>query len=198
MQNYEIHITVPVGLGETNIERFQEICRALGVKAIVIDAHPLTDVMTSFRMKSDDQNEVFREMTHQMLVLGGHGYLAIRTKVETDITHPAVLTPLPNQYFESHIQVRLNEQDLVNLKELQQGIDFHISTNALKPVEDGKHIRMVTLREYHTTPEKFTRRVEALRNVLKSEGFELAKEMEIEFALYDSNPHHDQPWLAKR
>lgn len=197
--NYEIHITVPVRPeDDANMSRFREICGALGVKAIVIDAYPLTDVMTSFRMQTDDQNAVFKEMIHQMLVLEGHGYRAIRAKVETDLSHPAVATPLPNQYFESHLQIWVRDDQLEDLKDLSRGLDFHVSRNAFKPPVDGRHIRMVTVRQYHTTSEKFTRRIEALRKVLPVQGYEFAKGLEIEFALYDSNAQHDNPWLQTR
>lgn len=196
--NYEIHITVSVDPAAPELEKFKSICETLDVKAIVIDAYPLTDVMTSFRIQSEDQNYVFALMNAQCRCLEAEGFRVLRSKVETDLTHPHVTTPLPNQYFESHVQVKLSDAELQSLRELREGIDFHISSNAFKPVEDGKHIRMVTVREYYTTADKFTRRVTALRNVLKAEGFELAKDLEIEFALYDSNAKHDKPWIEAR
>lgn len=196
--NYEIHLTVSVDPAAPELEKFKSVCETMDVKAIVIDAYPLTDVMTSFRMQSDDQRYVFKVMTSQVLILEAHGFRVLRSKVETDLTHPYVANPLPNQYFESHVQVKLSDAELQSLRELREGIDFHISSNVFKPVEDGKHIRMVTVREYHTTADKFTRRVTALRNVLKAEGFELAKDLEIEFALYDSNATHDTPWIQSR
>lgn len=194
--NYEIHITVPVT--EENLDKFKAVCEELGVKPIVIDAHPLKDVMTSYRMRTDDQNFVFTEMTRQMIVLGARGFPAIRTKVETDLTHPAALTPLPNQYFESHLQVWTRDDQLEDLKDLAQGLDFHVSRNAFKTPVGGRHIRMVTVRQYHTRPDRFTTRITALRKVLSTQGYEFAKDMEIEFALYDSNSTHDSPWIQSR
>lgn len=197
--NYEIHITVPVNPEDPGLlEKFRRVCESMDVKAIVIDAHPLTDVMTSFRMQTDDQNYVFKVMTSQFLILGGHGFLPIRCKVETDLNHPAVATPLPNQYFESHIQVWLREDQLEKLKDLAKSYDFHVSRNAFKPPVDGRHIHMITAREYHTDAASFTRRVETLREVIQAHGCELAKDQEIEFALYDSNSKHDRPWLESR
>lgn len=195
--NYEIHITVPVELG-TELVKFRDVCQEMGAKAIVIDANPLTDVMTSFRMQSDDQNAVFAEMVCQMLFLEAKGFRAIRTKVETDLTHPWAQTLLPNQYFESHLQIWTTDDQLGDLKDLAQGLNFYVSRNAFKPAVDGRHIRMVTVRQYHTTPEAFTKRIEALRRVLSVQGYEFAKDMEIEFALFDSNSGHDRPWLESR
>jgi hypothetical protein len=194
--NYEIHITASVMEG--SMDKFRAVCEELGVKPIVIDANPLKDVMTSYRMQTDDQNFVFTEMTRQMIVLAAKGFYAMRTKVETDLTHPAALTPLPNQYFESHLQVWTQEDQLEDLKELAQGLDFHVSRNAFKPPVEGRHIRMVTVRQYHTNPERFTTRITALRKVLSTQGYEFAKDMEIEFALYDSNSSHDFPWIQSR
>lgn len=196
--NYEIHLTVSVDPEKPEwLTKFRSVCESMDVKPIVIDAYPLNDVMTSFRMQSDDQNYVFKVMTSQFLILAGHGMLPIRCKVETDLNHPAVATPLPNQYFESHIQVWVREDQLEDLKELSKGCDFYVSRNAFKPPVDGRHIRMVTAREYHTNAESFTRRVVALRKTLQDQ-YELAKDQEIEFALYDSNATHDTPWIQSR
>lgn len=197
--NYEIHITVPVDPEKPEqLEKFKSVCADLGVKAIIIDANPLTDVMTSFKMQTDDQNAVFTEMTRQMLVLGAFGFRAIRTKVETDLNHPYAKTPLPNQYFESHLQVWVQDDQLEDLKDLAHGLDFYVSRNAFKAPVDGRHIRMITVRQYHTTPERFTTRITALRKVLPGQGYDFAKDMEIEFALFDSNSSHDHAWIQSR
>lgn len=196
MNNYEIHITLHVS--HYNMDTLKERVAGLGAKLIVIDAHPLTDVMTSFRMRSDDQNAVFREVNAQMLALSGFGITPLRVKVETDLNHPAAATPLPNQYFESHFQVLVAESQLEDLKDLAMGLDLYVSRNAFKPPVNGRHIRMVTLREYHTSAEKFRQRVQAVGRVLPAQGYELAKGVEIEFALYDSNARHDDAWIASR
>lgn len=196
--NYEIHLTVSLSEGYDNLARFKETCEMLEAKAIVIDAYPLRDVMTSYRMKAETNKEVFHTMTHQVLVLEGRGFHVLRSKVETDLGNPQSWDPLPNQYFESHIQLSLTANELQELKSLQEELDFHISSNAFKPVIDCRHVRMVTIRQYHTTPEDFTKRIEAFRRVLQREGFTLVKDMELEFALYDSNQQHDRPWLEAR
>lgn len=196
MNNYEIHITLHVS--HYNMDTLKERVASLGAKLIVIDAHPLTDVMTSFRMRSDDQNAVFREVNAQVLALSGFGITPLRVKVETDLNHPAAATPLPNQYFESHFQVLVAKSQLEDLKDLAKGLDLYVSRNAFKPPVNGRHIRMVTLREYHTSAEKFRQRVQAVGRVLPAQGYELAKGVEIEFALYDSNARHDDAWIASR
>lgn len=193
---YEIHLTIHLDPNRTDeLEKFQQACKSFNAKAIVIDAEPLVDVMSSYRMMTENQNEAFKEMASQVLILGGYGFQVIRSKVETSLQHPWAATSLPNQYFESHIQVLCTDELIGELRELSKGLDFHVSRNAFKGLKDGKHVRMATLRQYHTTPAAFKRRTEALRSVLKVEGFEFHKEMEIEFALYDSNQYHDGPWL---
>lgn len=196
MNNYEIHITLQAF--PYNVDTLKNRVASLGAKLIVIDAHPLTDLMTSCRMKSDDQNAVFQEVNAQVLALSGFGITPLRVKVETDLNHPAAATPLPNQYFESHFQVLVAKSQLEDLKDLAKGLDLYVSRNAFKPPVNGRHIRMVTLREYHTSAEKFRQRVEAVGRVLPAQGYELAKGVEIEFALYDSNARHDDAWIASR
>lgn len=198
MNNYEIHITLQVPPYKDAVHNLRALAMDMGVKLILIDANPLTDVMTSWRTQSDDQNAVFQEMTRQMITLAGRGVTALRAKVETDLDHPAAATPLPNQYFESHFQVLVTNDQLADLKDLACGLDLYVSRNAFKPPVDGRHIRMVTAREYHTTREKFRQRMEAIAKVLPVQGFELAKGLEIEFALYDSNARHDDPWIHSR
>lgn len=196
MTPYEIHLTVHLDPNRTDdLERFKATCASFNAKAIVIDAEPLVDVMSSYRMMTENQNEAFKEMTAQVLILASKGFHIIRSKVETSLDHPWAITPLPNQYFESHIQVLCTDEQVEDLRDLSKGLDFHVSRNAFKGLKDGKHVRMATLRQYHTTPAEFKRRTLALRSVLKTEGFEFHKEMEIEFALYDSNPYHDGQWL---
>lgn len=194
--HYEMHLTVSLSPNTPDsINRFKVVCGEMGVKPIVILADPLVDVMTSFRMETDDQNEVFHTMNRHVITLLGKGYHVVRTKVETEVTHPAALTPLPNQYFESHVQVEVSHEDMVTLRELREGLDFHLSRNAFKVLDNGNSVMMATLREYHTAPDRFTARVEAFRKILEAEGISVHKNLEIEFALYDSNVKHDQPWL---
>lgn len=195
MNNYEIHITVPVDpYHKERLQRFEEVADLIGVKAIVLDAYPLKEVMTSFR-KFCSQGEAFHAMTQQALMLGAYGFEPIRCKVETELHHPWALTPMPNQYFESHIQVLLDDKDMMELKGLQEGIQFFLSHNINKPRLNGKQVHIITVREYHTTPERFSTRIEAFVRVLMREGFTVISPVENEFALYDTNPEHDRPWF---
>lgn len=193
---YEIHLTVSLPADVPNeVDRFRKICKDFGGKGIVIEAEPLVDVMSSYRLMTSSQDLAFREMTREIMILAGHGFEVIRSKVETSLDHPWAATPLPNQYFESHLQMLCTDDQVENLRELSKSLDFHVSRNAFKTMQDDKHVRMATLRQYHTTPGAFRRRTEALYRVLGREGFEFHKEMEIEFALYDSNQKHDTPWI---
>lgn len=193
--NYEIHITVPCN---DRLDAFKAACKELGVRPIVIDAYPLVEVMTSYRMQTEDQNAAFKEMTRQALHLGAKGFQPIRTKVETDLNHPGALTPLPNQYFEAHIHLPLDEAGLENLKGLREGIDFYLSRNTFSEDYLSKQVHIITIRQYHTFPHIFARRIAAFTSVLKSEGFDIPWPVENEFALFDSNPEHDQPWFQHK
>lgn len=193
--NYEIHITVGVDAGDPEeIARFKRNAERLGTKGIVLDAFPLIEIMTSSRFQGE-QNDAFKEMTRLVVGLSGLGYPILRSKVETDLSNPACLTPLPNQYFESHIEVLLDDAHYATLKELREGLEFHLSSNIAKPPQGDKHVSILTLREYHTTREAFDRRVTAFCRVLKAEGLEVLDPVETEFALYDTNPEHDIPWF---
>ena len=193
--NYEIRITVGVDASDPEeIARFKRNAERLGTKGIVLDAFPLIEIMTSSRFKGE-QNDAFKEMTRLVVGLSGLGYPILRSKVETDLTNPACLTPLPNQYFEAHIEVLLNDADYANLKELREGLEFYLSSNVDKPPRDGKYVHIITVRQYHTFPYLFAQRIAAFTRVLQVEGFTLPTPIENEFALYDTNPEHDTPWF---
>jgi hypothetical protein len=195
---YEIHLTVPLDPNRTDeLEWFKQVCASFNAKAIVIDADPLVDVMSSYRMMSENQNEAVKEMTKQITILQGIGFCVIRSKLETSLQHPAALTPLPDQYFESHIQVLCTDEQVGILRDLSKELQFHVSRNAFKTMQNGKHVRMATLREHNSTPTVFRNLTKSVRNVLEINGFDFHKEMEVEFALYDSNQSHDLAWLQK-
>lgn len=196
--NYEIHITVKVDANNIEeVNRFKRNAERLGTKGIVLNAFPLMEVMTSSRFQGD-QNEALKELTRQAVILSGLGYEILRSKVETDLANPACLTPLPNQYFEAHIEVLLDDSDMKNLKELREGFDFYLSSNVDKPQQNGKTVHIITVRQYHTFPHMFAQRIAAFTRVLQVEGFTLPSPVENEFALYDTNPEHDTPWFEAR
>lgn len=193
--NYEIHITVGVDASDAEeIARFKRNAKRLGTKGIVLDAFPLIEIMTSSRFQGE-QNDAFKEMTRLVVGLTGLGYPVLRSKVETDLSNPACETPLPNQYFESHIQILIGDGDYKKLKGLREGLVFHLSQNIDKKPINDKDVYIITLREYHTTREKFSNRITAFCKVLAVEGFEVLDPVETEFALYDTNPEHDKPWF---
>ena len=193
--NYEIHITVGVDASDPEeIARFKRNAERLGTKGIVLDAFPLIEIMTSSRFQGE-QNDAFKEMTRLVVGLSGLGYPILRSKVETDLANPACLTLLPNQYFEAHIEVLLNDADYANLKELREDLEFYLSSNVDKPPRGDKYVHIIPVRQYHTFPHLFAQRIAAFTRVLQVEGFTLPTPIENEFALYDTNPEHDTPWF---
>ena len=200
---YEIHVTVKCSKFE--IERFQNICKLIGVKPIVIELEKgsdvvMQDVMTSSKIEANTVGEAINASKDIANKLQFHRFSVVRRKVETMPDHPlAPQSPsdkMPaNCYFESHIQViveRSGQREL--LEHIAKGSGAHKSRNAFKKHLDGSYIQMLTLRDYNTDRVSFVERVAELRASLEFSGFALGK-MEIEFAIFDTNVRHDSKWI---
>jgi len=103
------------------------------------------------------------------------------------------------RYFEAHIPVLLTAND-GEQSELLTGIAtgrvLHRSRNALKVVSDEQTVVMLTRRSKSAGAYAFEFVVGLDVDALKHAGFNLAKpNPEIEFALFDSNVHHDLAWI---
>lgn len=207
---YEFHVTVEAGA--TDIERFKTRVVELGAKAIVLDLginneSVLQDVMTASVKTLDSDNEALDEVNRIAEELTGSGFNVIRKKIESVPWHPLAPQVAGEQvpegcYFESHMSVLCSPDDVAFLRQgvamTADRLPLHISRNAFKPVNEmGLLTIMATLRDYDTNSNEFAQNVEASRERLAELGFELRKEPEVEFALYDTNTHQDDAWMRR-
>lgn len=201
---YEIHVTVKCSLHEQ--ERFKKICQLLGVKPIVIELEKgskvvMQDVMTSSKVDVGSVAEAVNASKDIANKLQFHRFKVVRRKVESMPDHPMAPAKrgyiMPkNCYFESHVQVIVERADQnLLLGHIAQTLGAHKSRNAFKKFEDGSYIQMLTLRDYNTNREDFVGRVTELRRSLELSGFSLGK-LEVEFAVFDTNVHHDKEWIG--
>lgn len=204
---YEFHVTVEAQIN--NIEEFKDTCRDLAVKPIVLDLGinndtVLTDFMTSSTAMYEDDMMAYLELRRIADGMGNAGLNVLRRKIETAPWHPTAPSrpeqPMPDGcYFESHLALSILAENIPALRQLlatdPEAPDLHLSRNAFKPSKDGRVVMMTTLRKYDGTSESFATAVEASKLYLVEAGYQLEKDPIIEYALYDSNVHHDTDWM---
>ena len=218
---FEIHITVDLNDVENKksfVNKFKDSCKSICVKPIVIefqlDNDTLEDVMTSSKHFGDNRS-AYEESERISNQLKEMGYKVIRKKIETVPWHSAApiidgVLPIPNNcYFESHIGVTITPeqkdklQNYVNFlndsfEDSECGGVAKLSQNFFKKSKDGsKFVNMITYRNNLCGYETFKEEVELIKLSLMSNEFEFEK-VEIEYAIYDSNIHHDDIWISEK
>ncbi|MGZ8924587.1 MAG: hypothetical protein ACXW2E_01760 [Nitrososphaeraceae archaeon] len=208
---FEIHITVTTQ--KYKIKRFKQTCADIGVKPIILDlGQDILDVMTSSVIMTDNLG-AYNEMNRIASYLTDSGFVVIREKIETVPWHPSVPIDMEDvnntQYFESHVNIMLNEQELVQLKECctRHLPDLHFSKNVYKRINEDDFIQMVTVRSSTITSGKQVHTVTSFTNyvndIIKSLlWYDILREGAIlkhviEFAIYDTNINHDTKWIEK-
>lgn len=205
MLHYEIHVTV-----HTNeVEQFQEVCKKIGVKPIILDLQKksgdvLCEVMTSSTISTEDTtiNTAFNAMHDVIAAMAREDFHIIRGKIETVPWHP--LAPkehggkihFKGSHFETHFGIIIKEKgDDHRLMDIAKRHNLHLSKNVFKKFEDGSHVQMVTYRSYSMVKEDFELVVDSITREIFDFGLTMEKKPKIEFAIYDSNHSHDDKWL---
>ena len=199
-QTYETHITVECPTWR--IPQFREDCESIGVKPIVLDLQNnagesvMQDIMTSSKYVGPNPMDYMASIEQKLVNLG---YSALRSKLETTPWHPAAPTEangrkIPKDcYFEAHLQIETVPERLPELREICMKQGAHLSRNVFKNNE-FMVIVMATLRKYDQTTKQFVNDVTAFDLALNQSDF-WPKKIETEYAIYDSNVHHDKKWV---
>jgi len=201
---HEIHVTVE---SATDIESFRDACKSIGVKPVVLALHTqlgasIRDVMTS-QVVIGTTADAFRAMDVTGAGLTAQGYRVVRSKIEAAPWHPSAPTEAnklqhaEHNYFESHVEVHVNENGDNNLNRLMYSLahqDAHVSGNFFKETDTHKTV-MVTLRRYTGTLEDFKSALVRLKTLLSVCGFEYNKKDIVEYSIYDSRVMHDDGWI---
>jgi hypothetical protein len=119
----------------------------------------------------------------------------VRVKIECTPWAPEVPSePCPDgRYFEHHVKLLLEpDDDLSRLAELVEPHGAHLSWNARRVREEGRHERFVTQRCRGVDAKGAHA---ALQGLLASLTGREVLEVEEEFVLYDSNLALDEGWL---
>jgi len=223
---YEIHVTVDLNNDftinrdsgffkysnhnlsddELKIEYFKRICENIGVKPIVLDLENngetvMKDVMTSSHYIGNNTS-TFLECNRVSSMLENAGLTVVRRKIETVPWHPAAPAEegdkMPEDcYFEAHVGCTIFDHEEAKLSRVIKDLDVHVSRNFFKKNEDGRLVKMVTMRKYDGLYDDFTYELERLRGRLSANNIDFEKVI-TEFSIYDTKVSHDYKWLDKK
>lgn len=196
LYNYEIHVTVKYPDSDEKVNEFKEYCQQHNSNYILIEGFCLLDLMTGIKLQSCGPEIPLALMKQISKELTALGFTVVREKLESDTTVPEAASPSYSQYFETHIDVATTPTTLAQLKKLAAVGKYSISRNLVKEQSGDNTVYIVTVRYYQTTIEIFNSVVSVLKSLLTWNGFEISSNTDIEFALYDSNPSHDDNWLS--
>lgn len=213
---FEIHITVKA---DTDIEKFKSVCASINVKPILLDLQLnnnkiMKDLMTS-SIHIGGNRSVVTEMERIENGLKNNGYEVIRSKIETVPWHPMApgynnVKEMPKgSYFECHIPIRIQTNQLDDVKNVLHGLDIRkdiglsikISSNVLKSFdEDQTKKYMITIRsKKFITYQDFLEKIIVIKRALeyRLEYLYLPNNNDIvEFSIYDSNLDLDHKWIS--
>lgn len=190
---YEIHVTVK----DADPEEFVSVCSEIGVKPVLLHFQTVSkdevhDMMTSSKIKTTE-SEVYRVADAIAGDLAINGMKVARVKIETEPRNPLAYKRFEQSYFESHIQVSVDNKNVSKLHQVAKKHGAHMSQNVFKLNKDGTSVIMVTLRKHGICRSNFEIQRDRLANDLSS-VFQIGK-LETEFILYDTNEAHDNTWI---
>ncbi|MEU0560636.1 hypothetical protein [Dactylosporangium sp. NPDC006015] len=119
--------------------------------------------------------------------LRGDGFTVRRVKIEAPPWHPVV----PAGYFEHHVKLVLTAADIDAARSVAVRHGAHLSRNARRTRDDGRHERFVTQRCHDVDRTGARRRLDALLAELPF----VPVEVEEEYVLVDDNPGLDAGWI---
>jgi hypothetical protein len=125
------------------------------------------------------------------------GFTVRRVKIEAapwNTCVPAAPGPTGACYFEHHVKLVLTDDQIDQVRQLVQGHGAHLSRNARRVRDDGRHERFVTQRCHDVGRPQARQRLDALLAALQDRGLG-AVEVEEEYVVVDDNPGLDAGWI---
>jgi len=201
---FETHLTVRLA-GDQTVETLRASPPARGLKCthIVLARGRSASQPMLTRTGRGTLRDELRAAAALRAALGAEGLAVSRVKVEAAPRNEGVpqsdddgAAHPPERYFEHHVKLLLGAgTDLAGLAALAQGHDAHLSHNALRRRDDGRHERFVTQRCHRVGRATAHDRLDIMLGALRAGGYEVL-EVEEEFVVYDSNLSLDAGWIG--
>lgn len=185
---FEIHVTVD----SSNIESFKKDCNEIGCKPVLIELdckeQKLEQLMTSQKFRGRNWKNEVNNIRNKLI---NKKYNISRIKVEIN---PQILFEESIKYLESHIRVKINNNQEEILSLLCSKLNFHKSKNKFKKIDKDNYYLMCTYRTYDLNLEKFNFIVNEFKQNLDKFYIKYDK-IEIEGCILDTNETLDKNWI---
>lgn len=188
------------------IEDFKNVCEKIGVKPIVLDLENngesvMKDVMTSSHIIGNNTTS-YEECIRISRLLRVKAFKVVRKKIETVPWHPAAPSEpgdkMPEDcYFEAHVGCLIFDHEEAKLNRVIDDLGVHISRNFFKKKDDGRFVKMITMRKYEGLYDDFIVELDRLKSRLSANNIDFEKVI-TEFSIYDTKVSHDFKWLENK
>lgn len=198
---FELHVTT-VPLGPERLAAYRAACRALGVKALVIELAPGVPVQPMTCARVGGTLESALDAARALAAtLKTQGFPSERIKIEAapwnsrvPVTHEDAAQEPAGRYFEFHARLILQTgADLEELARQCAAWGAHLSRNPLKTRTDGHQERFVTLRSAGVGRTQAQERAANLVGNLERAGW-VVEDTVLEYCLYDDHRALDATW----
>jgi hypothetical protein len=95
--------------------------------------------------------------------------------------------------FEAHVGCIIFDHEEAKLSRVIDDLDVHLSKNFFKKKDDGRLVKMITMRKYDGLYDDFTQELDRLKTRLSANNIEFEKVI-TEFSIYDTKVSHDFLW----
>ncbi|MEV4508207.1 hypothetical protein AB0K00_04525 [Dactylosporangium sp. NPDC049525] len=193
MGDFETHFTVVYD------DRLPEWADRLGLKytRIRLDRGACADQPMLTSTGRGDLPEQRAAAGALVALLQRDGFTVRRVKIEAAPWHACVPVepgPTGGCYFEHHVKLVLADGQLDLVRSVAEGHGAHLSRNARRVRDDGRHERFVTQRCRDVGRPQARERLDALLSALAGAGLD-AVEVEEEYVVVDDNPGLDAGWI---
>lgn len=199
---FETHLTVAGERGELDGEGLLRFAQAHGLKCLQIElargVHAFQPMLT--RRGHGDLAGELAIAARVAAQLRDAGFVVCRTKIEASPTNAGIPQheheAQPGRYFESHIKLLLAARaDSGELAALAIAHGAHLSRNALRWRDDGRHERFVTQRYARGGFRAVDAALRNLLDALRPLGHRQLS-VETEYVVHDSNLAIDDGWIV--
>ncbi|MFD0361394.1 hypothetical protein ACFQZZ_08035 [Nocardia sp. GCM10030253] len=203
--DFEAHLTVLLTTADES--RLIDWAEANDMRyaRIVLDRGAVADQPMLTFTRSGTFDESAQAVQEYSKALGAAGFPVTRAKIEASPFNRGVpqtadeAAALPSGcYFEHHVKLVLHDEtDLSRVRKLAEPHAAHLSRNARRSADNGRHERFVTQRCRDIGLPEAGERLRVLLEVLQTAGFP-AIEVEREFVVHDSHPALDAGWIVEQ
>jgi hypothetical protein len=198
--HFETHLTVAPAHDDDLIEGWAAVHSAKYTRIVLDRGRAPDQPMLTVRGRGTLEEQ--RTRAHACVAaLRDAGLTVVRVKIEASPFNDGVpqtardAAAAPQRYFEHHIKLVLaGDAELARVRAISERHDAHVSRNARRALDGGRHERFVTQRCRDAGLPQARGWLDALLAALAADGFNPV-EVEQEYVVLDDHPELDAGWI---